>query len=226
MIATLVTCAGVYRVLVASAILAGLAAVVMSAPSLAAAPGKIRRVDLVHMTHTDIGFTDHPAVTRDLQKRYLDIAIDAVLAGGEKPPGSQFCWTAETTLAVDDWWKTAGPERREAFLRAVETGRLEVAALAMNQTPLLGAAQWQAMLHWLPEDLWKRVHPRVGIQNDVNGFPRAGAVAMLDRGVSMLWMGINATNGAAPFRQPSAFWWKMPDGRRVFVWQGEAYAQG
>ncbi|MBC8875079.1 MAG: hypothetical protein H8E44_37125, partial [Planctomycetes bacterium] len=44
------------------------------------APRVIRHIDIVHMTHTDIGFTDHPIVCRQQQVRYLDIAIDAVLA--------------------------------------------------------------------------------------------------------------------------------------------------
>ncbi len=215
-----------HRLFLAYALLPGVVLAVASSKAIADSPTKIHCVDLVHMTHTDIGYTDHPAVTRELQKRFLDIAIDAVLAGGGKPPGAQFCWTAEVTLSLDDWWKTASAERRQDFLKAAATGRLGVAALAMNQTPLLNAAQWQAMLHWLPEDLWEQVRPQVGIQNDVNGFPRAGAAAMLDRGVGFLWTGINGANGGPPFRQPSAFWWKMPDGRRLFVWVGETYPTG
>ena len=39
-------------------------------------------------------------------------------------------------------------------------------------------------------------------------------------------MGINATNGQAPFQVPMAFWWKMPDGRRLFVWLGDSYPNG
>jgi hypothetical protein len=42
----------------------------------------------------------------------------------------------------------------------------------------------------------------------------------------MLLMGINATMGDAPFRRPSVFWWKMPDGRRMFVWLGDSYPAG
>jgi hypothetical protein len=82
------------------------------------------------------------------------------------------------------------------------------------------------MLHWLPEDLWQRVHPRSAIQNDVNGMPRAGAVALLDRGVRRMFFGINAESGGPPQKRPSAFWWKMPDGRRMFVWLGDAYPDG
>ena len=189
-------------------------------------PKFVRYVDIVHMTHTDVGFTDHPVVCREQQVRYLDIAIDAVLKTRQAPPESRFYWTAETTLAVNDWWQSATAERRNDFLEAVGTGQLEIAALPMNQTPTLNRAEWQTALHWLPNELWQQVKPRVAIQDDVNGFPRAGAMALFDRGVSNLLMGINPTWGGPPARQPSAFWWKMPDGRRMFVWLGDHYTRG
>ncbi|NQT16272.1 MAG: hypothetical protein HQ582_26180, partial [Planctomycetes bacterium] len=192
----------------------------------ASAPKVVRRIDLVHMTHTDVGFTDHPLVCRRQQMRYLDIAIDAVLGTRDRPSDGQFYWTAETTLAVDDWWQAADAERRGDLIEAIGTGRLEVAAMAMNQTPTLNPAQWRTLLDWLPEALQNQAKPRVAIQNDVNGFPRAGAMALLDRGVPYLFMGINSTFGGPPLKRPSAFWWKMPDGRRMFVWLGDHYAQG
>ncbi len=186
----------------------------------------IQHVDLVHFSHTDYGFTDHPAVCRELQKRYLDIAIDAVLATREKPDAGKFCWTAETTIAVNDWWQTATAARREDFLKAVRSGQLEISAFPLNQTPTLNRRQWQKMLHWLPEDLWQEVQPRAALQNDVNGFPRAGAMALLDRGIHYLFSSINPDSGGAPLRRPSAFWWKMPDGRRLFVWLNFSYPHG
>lgn len=189
-------------------------------------PEKIKRVDIVHMSHTDVGFTDHPAVCREQQTRYLDIAIDGVLATEQAPKQAQFSWTAEAALTVDDWWQKNSPERRQDLIRAIKTGRLEITALAMNQTPTLNADEWQTTLHWLPEEVWNAAPPKTGIQNDVNGFPRAGAMALLDRNASNLFMGINATNGQAPFQVPMAFWWKMPDGRRLFVWLGDSYPNG
>lgn len=186
----------------------------------------VKQIDIVHMTHTDVGYTDHPLVTREQQIRYLDIAIDAVLATREKPVAERFYWTAETTLAVNDWWQTASATRRKDLLQALASGQLEIAAVAMNQTATLDAAEWQVMVHWLPEDLWQKAKPRAAVQNDVNGFPRAGAMALLDRDVSALLMGINPTLGAAPLQTPTAFWWKMPDGRRMFVWLGDHYTRG
>ena len=189
-------------------------------------PSHIKRIDIVHTTHTDIGYTDHPAVTREQQMRFLDIAIDGVLQTMNLPDDEKFVWEAEGPLAVDDWWRQATPQRRADLVKAIKSGQLEIGAVAMNQTATLDAMQWNTMLRWLPEELDVIVPHKVGIQNDVNGFPRAGATAMLDRGVGNLWMGINATNGHAPFQVPCPFWWRMPDGRKMFVWLGESYPMG
>ena len=197
-----------------------------TAYAAAAEPEFIKRVDIVHTTHTDIGFTDHPAVTREQQMRFLDIAIDAVLQTIDKSDDEKFVWEAEGPLVVADWWEKATPQRKADLVKAIESGQLEIGIVAMNQTATLDAAQWKTMLNWLPQELDKIVPKKVGIQNDVNGFPRAGAIAMLDQGVENLWMGINATNGHAPFQVPAPFWWKMPDGRKMFVWLGESYPFG
>lgn len=199
----------------------------LAAPEPAAsAPQHVRQLDLIHFSHTDYGFTDHPAVCRDMQERYLDIALDLAQATRKLPDDARFRWTAETTVAVNDWWQAATPARRKAFLQAVRDGQIEVAALPFNNTPFLSRDQWQAMTHWLPGDLWKQVKPQTAVQNDVNGFPRAGAAALLDRGVRYLFAGINSDSGGPPLPRLTAFWWKQPDGRRLFVWLSLTYGDG
>jgi hypothetical protein len=202
---------------------------VLLALAAARAPAQspvVREINIVHFSHTDVGFTDSPGVCRELHRRYLDIALDAISASMRGPAEQRFCWTAEATLPVDDWWQKAAPERRKQFLEAVQARQLEVAALALNNTPFMNAAQWQTMVHWLPEDVWREVRPQVAIQNDVNGLPRAAGIALLDRGVRYLFTGINEDSGGSPFPRPSAFWWKMPDGRRLFVWLNTGYGSG
>ncbi len=85
-------------------ILAGMAA-------LPVARGEIKRIDIIHLSHTDVGFTDHPEVTREMQKKYIDIALDAcarkprvsvddriaaggrrLVAGRSRPRGGSNCW--------------------------------------------------------------------------------------------------------------------------------------
>jgi hypothetical protein len=200
----------------------------LAAPGLLAAEAApaLERIYLTHFSHTDFGFTDLQSVCRELQVRYLDIALDAVLATLDGPAERKFYWSAESVVAVDDWWQSASAPRRADFLRALRSGQLEVTALPFNQTPFLNAAQWRTMLRWVPEELWQQFKPTVAVQNDVNGFPRAGALALLDRGIRHLFMGINSDSGGPPFYRPSAFWWKMPDGRRLFVWLNHSYPAG
>ena len=200
-----------------------------SRTALAAGPDPlehIRQLDLVHFSHTDYGFTDHPAVCRDMQRRYLDIALDTALATRRLPEEARFHWTAETTVAVGEWWQAASPARRKQFLQAIRAGQIEVTALPLNATPFLDRNHWQVMAHWLPEELWREFKPQTAVQNDVNGFPRAGASAILDRGVRYLFTGINDDSGGAPLPRLTAFWWKQPDGRRLFVWNSLSYPHG
>jgi hypothetical protein len=209
-------------------VLALLLALLVSTPALAAetATQPVREILLVHFTHTDLGFTDHPVVAEELQRRYLDIAVDASLATRGNPPSSRFHWTVEASSTFYEWWKTAPLQRREKFLDCVRAGQIDVTAMPFNTTPFLNALQWDVVTHWLPEPLWTMVHPRIAMQDDVNGFPRAGARLLLQRGIHSLWTGINSDSGGPPMPAPSAFWWKMPDGQRLFVWVGLHYGSG
>jgi len=181
----------------------------------------IEQLDIINLSHYDLGFTDHPLVCHLLQSRWLDQAIDLAA-----DPAQDFSWTVESNNAVLEWWQTAPPARRDLLVELVGRGRIEVCAMPMNHTPTLDAREWRQCTRWLPEALWQALRPRVIMQCDVNGFPRAGAMAFLDAGVDALWMGLNLDTGGSPVPQPSAFWWRMPDGRRLFVWNAIGYPDG
>jgi hypothetical protein len=154
---------------------------------------------------------------RNDQIRYLDAAIDCCRAD------SLFRWTVETLVEFEDWRTNTTAARHAALQSLVADGRIDIMGLPFNQTSFLNGMQWRQMMNWIPSSLWRSLGIRAAMQDDVNGFPRAGAMALLDHGISHLLMGINADSGGPPFRRPDAFWWKMPDGRRLFVWLGEHY---
>jgi len=186
--------------------------------------GSIEQIDIYHLAHLDIGYTDQPAVAREMQRRYVNLAVDACRRTASGPAGERFHWTTESTIPVLDWWNAAPPDRRAEFLRVVQDRQIDVAALPCNNTPYMSEEEWAAAVSWLPEDLWKAVRPRIAIQDDVNGFPRAGALKLLDRGITHVLTGINGDTDA-PFPAPKPFWWKMPDGRRVFVYLAQQYGE-
>lgn len=186
----------------------------------------IKSIELVHCSHTDYGFTDHPIITEDLQKRYLDIALDAIIASADSAPDKRFYWTAEVLEPVYQWWLDASPKRRVELLKAIKSGQLAVNALPYNLQPFITERQAATIENWIPDELWKAFHPTIGIQDDVNGFPRILAKVLLDKGITHIWSGINEGWGGAPFKQPYAFWWKQPDGRKLLVWLAQSYWMG
>ncbi len=187
---------------------------------------KIKHIDVVMLSHLDVGFNDQQyVVVNELRPRFLDVALDAALATANEPPGQCFRWTEESLLPVLVWWRNASPERRRLMLRMVDDGQIAMGAMPFNTIQLENADEWQRVVHWVPEDLWQELHLNLAIQDDVNGMSRAGMTALADRGIRRLLMGINPTNGGPPFPAPTAFWWKLPDGRRIFVYVAAAYSQ-
>ncbi|MFA5816764.1 MAG: hypothetical protein WC865_14210 [Bacteroidales bacterium] len=190
------------------------------------AEGPIKYIDLVHCSHTDYGFTDHPMIAQELQRRFLDIAVDAAILTKGNPKNEQFRWSAEALDVVKDWWEHATPERQDELLASIRSGQIAINALPFHIHPFINERQWKLMTNWVPDDLWAKLQPSVGMQHDVNGFPRSAAIGLLDKGVNYLWTGINDHFGGAPFKPPYAFWWKMPDDRKILVWLGFPYWEG
>ena len=187
---------------------------------------QIEYIDLVHLSHTDYGYTDNPMIAHELHKRYIDIGIDAVLESVDNPAKPKFCWTAEALHSVYEWWQDAPESRRNDLLRAIDSGQFEITAAPFNVNPLHNGNQMMQMLDWIPDSLWNRFQPKVAVQNDVNGYPRAMVSGLMDKGIRYFWSGLNLHWGGIFHEPPYAFWWKMPDGRKAFVWLGMPYWEG
>jgi len=165
-------------------------------------------------------------IAEELQGRFLDVAIDAAIQTRNKPEDQRFRWSAEALDVVKTWWDKASPERRKELLASIENGQIAVNALPFHIHPFINERQWKLMTNWVPSELWEKLKPSVGMQHDVNGFPRSAAIGLLDHGVNYMWTGINDHFGGAPFKPPYAFWWKMPDDRKILVWLGFPYWEG
>ena len=139
------------------------AAVALFGPLLAAQqgrPGRIQHIDIVMLSHLDVGFTDQPyVVVNELKPRYLDVALDAALATASEPPERRFHWTEESLLPVVVWWRNASPERREELLRAVQNGQIDAGAMPFNTLPFENADEWKRVTDWVPPELWKALAP-------------------------------------------------------------------
>ena len=186
----------------------------------------IKTIDIIHHSHFDLGYTDHPVIALELQKRYIDMALDAIHATSDRKEGERFCWTAEALYPVYEWWKEASRDQRDRLIEAIRSGQFEVTGFPFNNTLFFNEDQWDKLSNWIPDELWKAFGPRCGMQIDVNGVSIAGMMRAVQKGIAFLWVGPNRYLGRTPFDTPSVFHWKMPDGNTVFVWVNPVYCNG
>ncbi|HEX2864736.1 MAG TPA: hypothetical protein VHN99_09220, partial [Deinococcales bacterium] len=178
---------------------------------------------LIHHSHTDIGYTHPQPIVFELHRRYLDEVLDLIEATADLPDEARFRWTCESAGIAWDWWKQASPADRERFAAAERAGRLEVAALRWNMTPLADHARLATLLREAEALRAEGLTVRSAMQSDVDGLPWGAVRLLLDHGITGLTMAINEHFGRAASPRPGAFWWSAPDGGRLLVWNGPHY---
>lgn len=187
----------------------------------------VSEIHLVHHSHTDIGYTHDQPVLWDLQRRFLDQAIDLAERDAAIEGPSAFRWTIETVGPLMRWLETASPKRIEQLRQLEAAGRIEVTAMLANITPLYGPAETIESLRPL-----ERLREEYGfdikyaMNFDVNGQNWPLVDTLCDAGIDGFWMGINNHFGAAPSNRPSLFLWEGPSGRTIPTLDGYHYSAG
>ena len=116
----------------------------------------IQTIAIVHHVHTDFGYTDYPCRTKREHMKYINQAVDYILASSNYPEGSRFAWTQEQLYPIREWWESATETEKDRFFQALATGRLEITGTPFNVTAFLSREEWEAAMNWIPEDLWER----------------------------------------------------------------------
>lgn len=186
----------------------------------------IKTIAIVHHVHTDFGYTDHPCRTKQEHVKYINQAVDYVLESADYPEGARFAWTQEQLYPVRQWWHEASERRKERFFEAVNTKRLEITGTPFNVTAFMNREEWETAMHWIPDDLWDACGIRSIMQIDVNGMHTGGMVCAYNRGIRNLFIGPNSYYGAPPLPTPTAFNWKIDEGKQLFVWLNSSYNNG
>ncbi len=184
----------------------------------------IKEILLLHHTHTDIGYTHEQPIVWELNRQFVDDALDEIERTADWDAPSQPIWTCEVTETLRYWLRKTTPAQIERFRRAVQAGRMSACAMPYNLTPMLGVSQFIRALSVLPElrEMFG-LSLDVALNHDVNGLPWTMIPLLLDAGVEMVIMGINVHFGAFPLHRPLFFRWIGPDGRGIIALNGEHY---
>lgn len=186
---------------------------------------QIQELLVLHHTHTDIGYTHPQPVLWELQRRFIDQALDCCERAADWDDASRFRWTCECTAPLRHWMERAPSKQVDRFRSCVEAGLIGGAAMAFHPCATVTAPQLARLFRDAPMLRQRLGLPmRCAIGHDINGLPWPTVGMLRDVQVELLIMGINIVFGGYPLRRPMAFKWRGPDDREVLVFNGEHYA--
>jgi len=184
-------------------------------------------VYLIHHSHTDIGYTHDQPVLWDLQRRFIETAIDLAERDADNDDLDAFRWTVESTAPLLAWLETASEQRVDQFCQLEQQGRIEVTAMLGNITPLYSPAQLVESLRPVRylRDAFD-IEVCHAMNADVNGQNWPLVDVLSDIGVETFTMGINTHFGGAPLDRPLVFRWEGPSGESIPALNGYHYSTG
>jgi len=188
---------------------------------------KIKTFYFVNHSHTDIGFTDYQDVSFRQHLEFIDQALDMCEATESYPVEAQAKWVCEVTGMTERYLNSRSSAQVERFLKWHKAGRIDIAGMQYNLTPLLNVEQMHRTLY--PVKRMKEqygIDIRVAMNCDVNGASWIFADLLPAVGIELFTMAVNPVRGSVPKPRPSAFWWEGPAGGKVLAWNGYHYLFG
>lgn len=185
---------------------------------------KIKEILVLHHSHLDVGYTHSQPILWEMQREYMDLALDFLDATADYPIHSLPRWTCEVTSPIIRWLETASEHNIARFDAYLQSGRMGISGFEYNTTPSCTAEQLARQLY--PAQYLRE---RFGVtintvnQHDVNGIPWSMADLMLDAGIELFIMAINLHFGGAAADRPGIFRWQAPSGRELLVMNGNHY---
>lgn len=205
---------------------------------ITAFPQRKWSVFLIHHSHLDIGYTDPQASVLQSQLDYLDAALDYVGETDDWPDASRFRWNVETTWPLQHWLQRRPAAARDAFLKRVKEGRIEVNALPFSMHSEAYSLDELARQLWFTDELRERYGLEIvsAMQTDVPGATVGLATLLTDAGIQYLAVAHNYAGRSVPHlvggqALTRPFYWAAPDGQKLLVWytdtpNGVAYMEG
>lgn len=206
--------------------------------AVAILPVTLREIDLVHHSHTDIGYSHYQEEVAAIHTANIRQALHMIEKTRDYPEGSRFVWNIESLWAVENFLREASHEETMQFVQAVKKGQIGLSGLYANV--LTGLCSPEELRWWTEYADTLRMRYKVPIRSamftDIPGLSWEVVPALAERGIRYFSNGPNyiealpdggdrigstlRTQGDRPF------WWKSASGRdSILFWTcGKGYS--
>ena len=188
------------------------------------------RIEVLHHSHTDIGYTDRQELICRYHADYLRQALNILrrIEAGEAEEQKGFCWQCENHWQIENFLRDAPERDRADLVRYVREGRIGLSASYLNLTDLIDETvmneHLQAARKWADEN---GLTMHSAMTADVNGYSPALPDMLSGAGVRYFYSALHTHHGMYPLhRNPAFFRWRGPGGGAVLTFVGEHYHWG
>lgn len=197
-----------------------------------------REIELVHHSHTDIGYSHYQEEVAAIHTNNIRQALRMIAKTGTYPEGSRFVWNIESLWAVENFLRGASPTEIQSFTQAVRNGRIGLSALYANV--LTGLCSSDELRWWTEYADTLRVRYGLPIRSamfsDIPGLSWDAVSALAQHGVRYFSNGPNYVEAfpdqgdriGSTLREQAdkPFWWKSASGRdSILFWTcGRGYS--
>lgn len=198
-----------------------------------------REIDLIHHSHTDIGYS---ALQTDVEKIHIKDIYDALhMIDKTKnyPQDAKFKWNVESLWAVENFLRQASHEDSTRFFTAVRNGSICLSGMYANM--LTGLSMPEELFHYndYAVMLRNKFHLPIesGMITDVPGLTWATVTALAKNGIRYMSDGPNYLGKNNPYLGDRVghfvkawgdrpVWWLSPSGKeKILLWTaGKGYS--
>ena len=187
-------------------------------------------IDVLHHSHTDIGYTDRQELVCRQHGDFLRQAVNILrlIDAGQAPEQQGFCWQCENFWQVERFLQYAGEEDRQALAHYIREKRIGLSASYLNLTDLIDERvlrEHLALARAFADEIGAPMES--AMTADVNGYSAGLPDALAEVGVKYLYSAVHTHHGMFPLHNtPAVFRWRGPGGKSVLAFSGEHYHWG
>ncbi|MCU6713029.1 glycoside hydrolase [Paenibacillus sp. J5C_2022] len=184
----------------------------------------------IHHSHTDVGYTERQ---EKIQQYHVDfirqaLAIFQEIESGRRPEWKGFRWVCETFWPIESFLERATEQEREAFAGAVRRGDIGLSGTYLNMSELTGKELLESMIARV-RDYGESIGVPVesAMTADITGFGWGYGDVLHSAGIRNAITCIHTHHSMYPlWKKQQPFWWELPSGEKLLVWNGEHYVFG